>query len=165
MADRPDGRNRGARGGSRAHARGPLALASGGVRAEATFEVVSFTPTDVEPEPAITTGLPVGVARMEKRLTGEAEGRTATLFTAAFDQAAGVGTYVAMESFQGSLNGHPGAFNFVHSAATAGEDRTAEHFAIVPSSGTAELSGIRGTGGLAIDADGTHRIWFEYELD
>jgi Protein of unknown function (DUF3224) len=34
----------------------------------------------------------------------------------------------------------------------------------VPSSGTAELSGITGHGGLAIDADGTHRIWFDYDL-
>lgn len=135
------------------------------MRADATFEVVSFTPTDVEPEPAIATGLPVGVARMEKRLTGAAEGRAATLFTAAFDQAAGVGTYVAMESFEGSLGGRDGAFNFVHSATTTGVDRTAEHFAIVPASGTGALAGITGGGGLAVDADGTHRIWFEFELD
>ncbi len=134
------------------------------VHAEATFQVVSFAATDVVPEPAIATALPVGVARMEKRFTGAVEGRAATLFTSAFDGATGVGTYVAMESFEGSLDGRTGAFNFVHAATTHGTDRTGEHFAIVPGSGTAELAGITG-GGIAVDPDGTHRIWFTYELE
>lgn len=113
----------------------------------------------------MVTGLPVGVASMEKRYEGEVSGRSATLFTAAFDQAAGVGTHVAMESFEGSLNGRDGAFDFVHSATTSGSDRTAEFFTVVPSSGTGEPAGISGAGGMAVDADGTHRIWFEYRLD
>jgi hypothetical protein len=135
------------------------------MRAEGTFEVASFTPTGIEPEPAIATGLPVGVARMEKRMSGEIEGRAATLFSSAFDQATGVGTYVALESFEGSLGGRSGAFNFVHAATTTGGDRTAEHFAIVPASGTGDLAGIAGGGGIAVDADGTHRIWLDYDLD
>jgi hypothetical protein len=69
-----------------------------------------------------------------------------------------------MESFEGSLQGRRGAFNFVHSAATSGSDRAQEFFAIVPSSGTGELAGITGGGGMAVDADGTHRIWFDYEV-
>jgi hypothetical protein len=92
-------------------------------------------------------------------------GHSSTLFTSAFDQATGVGTYVAMESFEGSLDGRQGAFNFAHSATTHGTDRSAEYFVIVPTSGTGELAGISGGGGLSIDEDGTHRIWFEYELD
>jgi hypothetical protein len=52
----------------------------------------------------------------------------------------------------------------VHSATTSGSDRGNEFFLIVPASGTGELAGITGTGGMAIDADGTHRMWFEYEL-
>ncbi|TVT31495.1 DUF3224 domain-containing protein [Amycolatopsis rhizosphaerae] len=134
------------------------------MRAEATFTVKSFVPTEVVPEPAVTTGLPVGVATMEKHFEGEASGRSATLFTAAFDQAKGVGTYVAMESFEGSLNRRTGAFNFVHSATTSGTDRTAEFFTIVPGSGTGELAGISGSGGLVVDSDGTHRIRFDYEI-
>jgi hypothetical protein len=101
---------------------------------------------------------------MEKRFEGEAAGRSATLFTAAFDQTTGVGTYLAMESFEGSLFDRAGAFNFAHSATTSGSDRTAEFFIIVPASGTGELAGISGAGGMAVDADGTHRIWFDYEL-
>ncbi|MGW0883208.1 DUF3224 domain-containing protein [Streptomyces sp. NPDC002671] len=134
------------------------------MRADGTFTAKAFVPTELKPEPAISTGLPVGVATMEKHYDGEVAGRSATLFTAAFDQNTGVGTYVAMESFEGSLNGRDGAFNFVHSATTSGSDRTAEFFTIVPSSGIGELAGITGTGGMAVDADGTHRIWFDYDL-
>ncbi|WP_436848122.1 DUF3224 domain-containing protein [Streptomyces collinus] len=45
-----------------------------------------------------------------------------------------------------------------------GEGREAEFFVIVPGSGTRALTGIRGAGGLAVDADGTHRIRFDYEV-
>ena len=134
------------------------------MRANGTFSVKAFNPTSLTVEPAIATGLPVGVATMEKHFEGDIAGRSATLFTAAFDQAAGVGTYVAMESFEGTVNGRQGAFNFVHSATTTGTDRSSAYFAIVPSSGTGELAGISGTGDLVIDADGTHRIWLDYEL-
>jgi len=134
------------------------------MRANGTFSVKAFNPTSLTPEPAIETALPVGVAIIVKHFDGDITGRSATVFTAAFDQATGTGTYVAMESFEGSVDGRDGAFNFVHSASTTGSDRSAEYFAIVPSSGTSRLAGISGTGGLAIDPDGTHRIWLDYEL-
>ena len=134
------------------------------MRAEGTFTVQGFAPAPVTPEPAIETALPVGVATMEKRFEGAITGRSATLFTAAFDQAAGAGTYIAMESFEGTLKGRDGTFNVVHSATTSGADRTHEFFLIVPGSGTGDLAGISGGGGLAVDADGTHRMWLDYEL-
>jgi hypothetical protein len=134
-----------------------------GMRASGEFHVESFKPAALDPSPAdITTALPVGIAVMEKRYEGEVSGRSATLFTSAF---AGAGTYVAMESFEGSLNGVAGTFNFAHSATTSGSDRMNEFFLIVPASGTAALAGIRGGGGMTVDADGTHRVWFEYDLD
>ncbi|WP_037604293.1 DUF3224 domain-containing protein [Streptacidiphilus rugosus] len=140
------------------------------MRASGTFSVVSFVPATVSTASAETapvpveTALPVGVSTMEKQYQGEVAGRSTTVFTAAYDMAAGVGTYLAMESFEGTLGGHKGAFNFVHSATTTGGSREAQFFALVPASGTGELAGITGTGGMAIDADGTHRIWFDYEL-
>jgi uncharacterized protein DUF3224 len=133
------------------------------MRASGTFKVTDFSAAPV-PSPAIETALPVGVATMAKEYAGEVAGRSATVFTSAFDQAAGVGTYVAMESFAGALHDREGAFNFAHTATTLGETRESEFFVIVPSSGTGALAGITGTGGLAIDADGTHRIWLDYEL-
>jgi hypothetical protein len=134
------------------------------MRAEGTFTVVAFTPTELAPLPAVATGLPVGVATMEKRYEGEIAGRSATLFTSAFDQSTGVGTYVAMESFEGAVRGRSGSFAFAHSATTTGAERGEEYFVIVPTSGTEELAGIRGTGGLGIDPDGTHRFWLEYDF-
>ncbi|WP_433041625.1 DUF3224 domain-containing protein [Dactylosporangium sp. CS-033363] len=134
------------------------------MRADGTFSVKSFVPTPVTPDPPIETALPVGVALIEKHFEGEISGRSATVFTAAFDQASGVGTYVAMESFEGTVGGRTGTCNFVHSAATSGADRSGEFFAIVSGSGTGELSGITGSGGLAVDADGTHRVWFDYDI-
>ncbi|WP_040732298.1 DUF3224 domain-containing protein [Nocardia tenerifensis] len=134
------------------------------MKATGTFSVVSFVPTEVVPDPPIETALPVGIAQIEKKFDGEITGRSATLFTAAFDQASGVGTYVAMESFEGALNGVAGTFNFTHSATTSGSDRTAESFVIVPASGTGDLAGIAGTGGLSVDEAGGHHIWFDYEL-
>lgn len=134
------------------------------MKAIGTFSVVSFVPTEVVPDPPIATALPVGVARMEKTFDGDVTGRSATLFTAAFDQATATGTYVAMESFEGALNGNSGSFNFTHSATTSGTDRTAESFVIVPASGTGALAGITGTGGLSVDDAGGHHIWFDYEL-
>jgi hypothetical protein len=135
------------------------------MEASGTFSVTSFVPTSVVPDPLITTALPVGLSQMEKSYHGEIAGRSATLFTAAFDQALGVGSYIALEAFEGTVGGRSGTFNFLHSAATSGADRSDEFFAIVASSGTAELAGIRGTGGLAVDPDGTHRVWLVYELD
>jgi hypothetical protein len=101
---------------------------------------------------------------MEKSFDGEIVGRAATLFTAAFDRAAGVGSYVAMESFEGTLHGRKGTFNFIHTASTSGTDRKDEFFVIVRASGTGELTGIQGTGGMRVEPDGTHCIWFDYDL-
>ena len=134
------------------------------MEAEGTFEVASFVPVPGVGGSDIVTALPVGVATMEKRYAGGVEGRSATLFTSAFDQATGVGTYVAMESFQGSLNGVAGSFNFVHSATTTGTDRSEVLFLIVASSGTDGLAGIRGAGTVEVATDGTHRIRFNYKL-
>ncbi|MGC4806682.1 DUF3224 domain-containing protein [Micromonospora sp. DT233] len=134
------------------------------MRASGTFSVKSFVPTNVTPDPPITTALPVGISLMEKQYEGEVTGRSATLFTSAFDQSSGAGTYFAMESFEGSLAGKSGSFNFIHSAATTGSDRTDEFVTIVANSGTAELTGITGTGQVTVDEDGTHRVSFEYDL-
>ena len=63
-----------------------------------------------------------------------------------------------------TIRGLTGTFDFAHSATTSGGGRQNEFFVIVPTSGTGALAGITGTGGMAIDTDGTHRIWFDYEL-
>lgn len=135
------------------------------MRADGTFTVASFVPAELTPPPPeVTVGVPVGVATMDKRYDGGVTGRSATIFTSAFDMATGTGTYVAVESFEGNLDGAAGSFVYVHSATTTSQNRQDEHFLIVPGSGTAGLAGISGGGGMAVDADGTHRVWFDYDL-
>jgi hypothetical protein len=128
-----------------------------------TFTTQDFKPSPVKPIPHILTGLPTGISTMEKIYSGSISGHSTTIFLAAFDPEKGVGTYVAMESFEGKLDDRKGAFNFIHSAATKAKNRTNEFFTIVEGSGTEALTGIRGKGGIAIDEDGTHRIWFDLE--
>jgi hypothetical protein len=136
------------------------------VQVDGTFEVVAFEPAQLEPSPPdVRTALPLGVAAMQKRFAGAVEGRSSTVFVSAFDAARGVGTYVAMESFEGSLDGRAGSFNFVHAATTSGTDRAAEYFLIVPGSGTDALASIRGNGSITMTGDGVHRITFDYDLD
>jgi hypothetical protein len=126
-----------------------------------TFKALDFHPTAIAPTPPIQTALPIGITTMRKTYAGEITGQSATLFIAAFDRVTGKGTYLAMEAFEGQLGPRSGTFAFVHSATTSGTDRTHEVFFIVPNSGTGDLAGLTGTGGMAIDADGTHRIWFD----
>jgi hypothetical protein len=133
------------------------------VIADGTFQVSAFDPVTVGAE-QVATALGVGVATMVKDFAGAVEGRSTTLFTSAFDPDAGVGTYVAMESFEGALDGVGGTFNFVHAASTSGTDRVDLLFAIVPSSGTGGLAGLTGGGSMRVDDDGTHRVRFDYEL-
>ncbi|WP_434463021.1 DUF3224 domain-containing protein [Serratia plymuthica] len=135
------------------------------MKAVATFSTKDFKPTDLSPEPALATALPVSVSTMEKRYSGEIQGVSSTIFTAAFDPARKQGSYIAMESFSGSVNGKEGAFNFIHSASTTGSERLNEFFCIVDGSGTQDLKGISGSGGMKIDADGTHHIWIDYHFE
>ena len=127
-----------------------------------TFTTSDFDVTDYVPD--VTTALPTGHLRMRKTYAGDVAGRSVTQFTSAFDQDSGVGTYVAMESFEGTVAGRRGTFNFVHAASTTGTDRANEYSLIVPGSGTDELTGIEGTVRLHIDEDGTHRMDFDHNL-
>jgi hypothetical protein len=129
-----------------------------------TFAVTAFEPTDLK-APETETGTPVGVARMVKEFTGGLEGHAETLFTSAFDHERGIGTYVAMESFVGTVDGRLGTLNIAHTATTdGGPERLHEVVAIVPGSGTGQLTGITGTGSLRVDEDGTHHLDLDYEL-
>lgn len=134
------------------------------MQATSTFSVHDWAPTEVTPTPPVETGTPIGVATMRKVFVGALEGQSSTIFTAAYDQASGTGTYLAMEAFSGVVDGRRGTFACAHSATTTGEDRTAPFFVVVPSSGTGELAGISGTGELTVDADGVHHLRLDYDL-
>ncbi len=125
------------------------------------FAVSDFVPTKYRSE--ITTGVDVGHAHMVKTFTGAIQGRSLTQFSFAFSQKTGVGTYVAMESFEGTVDGREGSFNLAHTATTDGRSRTHELVTIVPTSGTRDLAGITGSGSIVIDTDG-ERLVLDYSL-
>lgn len=134
------------------------------MRTSGTFTVASFEPVDYTSP--VVTGLPVGHAHMVKEFTGAIVGRSTTQFSFAFDQPSGSGTYVAMEAFEGSVDGREGSFAFAHSATTDGRsaERMAELLVIAPGSGTGALAGITGTGRIAIDPQGVHTLEVDYVL-
>lgn len=78
------------------------------MEARATFATRNFKPIALTPTLEITTGLPVSISTMEKSYTGAIDGVSSTAFTAAFDQASKKGSYIAMESFKGTVNGVEG---------------------------------------------------------
>jgi hypothetical protein len=127
-----------------------------------TFIVTEFSPSDLELD--VETALPTGLATITKRFSGAIEGHSQSLFCSAFDPTHG-GTYVSLEAFDGLVDGRHGAFSFAH-AATTGPDggRSNGWFTIVAGSGTGELTGIRGTGDIVIDDNGTHHLTLSYEL-
>jgi hypothetical protein len=129
----------------------------------ATFTVTDFTP--VAYDSPIAVGIPVGHAHLTKAFSGAIEGRSVAQFSSAFSAETGVGTYVALETFEGVFDGRRGGFAFAHTATTDGAERMHHLVVIVPSSGTDELVGLTGTGELTIDQDGTHHFSFDYELD
>lgn len=127
-----------------------------------TFIVTDFSPSDQDLD--VETALPTGLAMITKRFSGAIEGHSQALFCSAFDPTHG-GTYVALESFDGLVDGHRGTFSFAH-AATTGPDGGREDawFRIVTGSGTGGLAGIRGTGDIQIDDNGMHHLTLTYEL-
>jgi hypothetical protein len=132
------------------------------MHATSTFATSDFRPE--ERENPVVTGVDVGIMTFCKTFAGDIEGRAETLFTSAYSHETGTGTYLAMESFAGSIGGRSGTVNIAHTATTTGDDRTHHLMVIVPSSGTGDLAGITGTGSLDIDPDGTHHFTLDYEL-
>lgn len=127
-----------------------------------TFLVTDFDPSELDLD--VETALPTGLAVITKRFSGAIEGHSQALFCSAFDPTHG-GTYVALESFDGLVDGRRGSFAFAH-AATTGPDGGREDgwFRIVTGSGTGELAGIRGTGDIEVEENGTHHLRLTYDL-
>jgi hypothetical protein len=74
------------------------------------------------------------------------------------------GRFLRFNCSEGTVDGKTGSFDFIHSAAAVGTGSGDEFFRIVDASGTGELTGISGTGGITIKPAGTHILWPEYQL-
>lgn len=126
---------------------------------EGTFQVTGFEPQSWTPPRE--AGIPFGDATMHKRFSGGIEGDSETRFTGGMTDDQRSGGYVALEWFEGVIAGRTGACVIVHGQTLVDGAPASTWLQVVPGSGTDGLVGLSASGGLAVDADGTHRIWLD----
>jgi hypothetical protein len=108
-------------------------------------------------------GTALGRIHITRRFEGDLEGEaTAELLTATTESGSAV--YVAFDRIAGRLHGREGSLVLHHRGVVSPEGADTEG-AVVPQSGTGELVGLRGEATITVDADGTHRLTLEYDLD
>ena len=128
---------------------------------EGTFEVTGFDP--VAWTPPRDAGIAFGEATMGKRFSGTIEGDSVTRFTAGMTDDQRAGGYVALEWFEGVIAGRSGSCVIVHGQTLVDGASASGWLQVVPASGTGEMTGLTASGGLAVDEDGTHRMWLDLD--
>ena len=121
---------------------------------------------DVETRPIaadeVTSGTGIGRFALHKEFHGDLEAKSKGEMLGAGDPAKGSAGYVAMEQVTGTLNGRKGSFALEHiGSMDASGFKLA--VAVVPGSGTAQLTGIAGTMTIA-QAAGKHSYTFDYTV-
>jgi len=71
--------------------------------------------------------------------------------------------YAGIERFTGAVHGRSGGFVLQHGAGNTGGDPWMT-WKIVETSGTEDLTGIRGEGQIVVGPDGEHSYTIDYEL-
>ncbi len=123
-------------------------------------------PFDVKllPQPVedATGGAAIGRMALDKRFHGDLDATSKGQMLAHRSGVAGSAGYVAMEVVSGALHGRSGTFVLQHSGTmTRGDAQLA--LAVVPDSGTGQLTGLAGKMAIVI-ADGNHAYAFDYTL-
>lgn len=126
-------------------------------RAEGTFNLDRF---DNEAPYDDWEGVQLARAHISKTFQGDLAGSSETDIITVVTQVPAA--YAGIERFQGTLHGRKGSFVLQHNAGGAGSPWLT--WKIVETSGTGELSGIRGEGQIIIGPDGGHSYTLEYEL-
>lgn len=127
------------------------------MRAHGTFEV-KVTPVASDP----AQGGSLGRMTLDKRFEGDLVGISKGEMLSATTAVEGSAGYVAIERFEGTLQGRDGAFVLQHlGTMNRGEPRLLIN--VVPDSGTAALTGIAGTMSITI-TQGKHFYDFEYTI-
>jgi hypothetical protein len=126
--------------------------------AEGTFDVRTM------PLPADETlmGTLIGRYSLVKQYHGDLDAASKGEMLAAGEPSAGNAGYVAIEQVTGTLSGHTGSFALQHIGAMEGGSYKLS-VAVVPGSGTGQLTGIAGTLTIIIDS-GNHSYVFDYTL-
>ena len=128
------------------------------LEAKGAFEV-KVAPVATTEHPGGTT---LGRFSLAKTFHGDLEATSSGEMLTAGTAVPGSAGYVAIERVEGTLGGRQGSFVLQHSGSMSqGSPRLA--IAVVPDSGTGDLTGIAGT--LAIEIEGkAHFYRFEYTL-
>lgn len=129
------------------------------MHATGTFKV-DVKPTEISP---IGKEAGLGAMTIDKTWSGNIEGTSKGQMTTSMTGKAMA--YVALEAMHVKVDGHEGAFVFMHSASMMTDDPKAAvlNVTVVPNSGTGELAGIEGKLSIVIDQSG-HSYDFEYTL-
>jgi len=136
-------------------------------RKEAVMSLHATGPFDVkiDPQPPDEKGGGAAIGRMflDKQFHGDLEATSkGTMLAAGTGAKNSSGGYVALEIVTGSLKGRTGTFVLLHSA-TMNRGIPQLSIAVVPDSGTGQLTGLAGKMNINI-ADGKHSYDFEYTL-
>jgi Protein of unknown function (DUF3224) len=107
-------------------------------------------------------GNPIGRMLLDKQFHGELEAASQGQMLAAGTAVKGSAGYVALEQVTGMLQGRNGSFLLQHNGTmTRGQPQLS--IAVVPDSGTGELTGLTGKMEIEIK-DGKHFYHFEYTV-
>jgi hypothetical protein len=107
-------------------------------------------------------GLLAGTGRFDftKTWSGGMAGTSQGLMLTAGDPQGGFAGYVALETFDGVIDGRRGRVVLQQFGTMAGGESVL-HYELVPGSGTRDLAGIHGVVDLQVD-DGDHRVTLTY---
>jgi hypothetical protein len=128
-------------------------------RATGTFEV-KLNPQQLADKTADAT---LGRMSIDKQFHGDIEAVSKGEMLSAGTGIKGSAGYVAIERVSGTLHGRSGAFVFQHSG-TMTRGAAQLSVAVVPDSGTGQLTGLAGTMTINI-VDGKHLYDFEYTIE
>lgn len=131
-------------------------------QATGTFEIDSW---NEEPLFHDDAGAKLGRTRLTKTFAGDLVGTSVVEMTAVSVPVDGAdpfqgAAYVALERIEGSLQGNSGSFVVAHIAS----EPHGMKVAVIPGSGTGELSGITGELAIARHEDGSHTYTLDYQM-
>src|SRR6267143_1731522 len=145
----------------RTHSQNPAPTQKGAIvttHATGTFDV-KLTP---QPSEDKTDDATVGRMTIDKQIHGDLDATSKGQMLTANTSAKGSAGYVAIERVSGTLHGRTGTFILQHSG-TMTRGALQLSIAVVPDSGTGQLTGLTGIMNIQI-ADGNHSYDFAYSF-
>lgn len=130
-----------------------------GAAPKATLRVSGHFDVELRPE-AQAPDVPNGRMTFRKTFHGGLQGRSVGEMLSNSDGKSPSGAYVALERFTGQLGDRSGSFYLIHRGIMDGA-RTQLEIAVVPGSGTGQLTGIEGVFTLDMSSK-NHAFTFDY---